>query len=208
MVQRTLLETMSQLAEQRRGEILAEAQKEADAICAAAEEECGKRREAALSGARGAMAEQVRQARERAAAEAEKQALVMQEVVVDEILERVEVQLAQVAERTDFASVLRTLLREAVEDATAERGEAESGEFVVYAPAAHARSCEEWLHEMGVAGAEIEEDASLRDGVMVEDRSHTYRIVNTLSGRYARIREEARALCLRRLFGERSGNGA
>ena len=38
-------------------------------------------------------------------------------------------------------------------------------------------------------------------GVALEDPKHTYRISNTLTGRYARLDQQARKICMQNLFG-------
>ena len=89
MEQPALFNTMSHLVAHQCDEILAEARRQADAELEQARADRGRLRESRLALAHREAAERVRANRQRATAEAERHALLIQEMVVDELLDKV-----------------------------------------------------------------------------------------------------------------------
>jgi hypothetical protein len=61
-----------------------------------------------------------------------------------------------------------------------------------------------WLSGHGHAGMVVEASQEVWDGVALQDPARSYRISNTLTGRYGRVAQEARRLCMVKLFGQTS----
>jgi vacuolar-type H+-ATPase subunit E/Vma4 len=87
------------------------------------------------------------------------------------------------------------LLAELMEEAP------DSGDLQVLAPPAHADRVSSWLSNNGRAGVGVEGSEAFKDGVAVQDPGRTFRISNTLSGRFALMEQEIRKHCMTTLFG-------
>ena len=75
-------------------------------------------------------------------------------------------------------------------------------DVVVLAPESQVGHVEQLLAKSGHNGLAVEGSAVVWDGVAVQDKQRTFRISNTLSGRYARVEDGARKLCMVSLFGK------
>jgi hypothetical protein len=113
----------------------------------------------------------------------------------------VEQKIDETTSGRDFSQVLDALLEELM---------AASGnlkDVVVVAPDKFVAHVREWLGSHCRTGMDVEGSAALRDGVAIQDKKRSYRISNTLRGRYGRLEQETRRVCMTGLFGE-SGRDA
>ena len=194
MDQELLLTALAQEARAQRDARLADARREADAHVEQTKRACAQRHAEALEAAQAAAQQEVTDTRQRAQAEAERRALVFEETVAEEILHGVAKSLASMADDPSFSGVLDALLGETL--AQTPQGAR------LFAPPAHVAHCRQWLDGRERRDVEVVADEALADGVAVEDKARTFRITNTLSSRFKRVRNEARRLCLSILFGE------
>jgi vacuolar-type H+-ATPase subunit E/Vma4 len=176
------------------------ARAEAEAIIAEARNKAVAQREHALASTQAEKAVLDERWRQKAEAEAIKAALAMQKLVVTSVLDRVEQIIEETVSGPHFPAILDALLAEVM--AAAE------GDVVVLAPEAHAGHVRAWLGANGYGHLPVEGSASMRDGVAVQDPSRTFRVSNTLSGRYARVEQETRRICMTGLFGNISAGMA
>ncbi len=75
---------------------------------------------------------------------------------------------------------------------------------VAHAPPAHVDSVRDWLANNGHGGVSVEGNSNLWDGVAIQDPERTFRISNTLTGRFARVEQEARKRCMMALFSKKA----
>jgi vacuolar-type H+-ATPase subunit E/Vma4 len=185
---------MAREAEEDRARRIEEARRKVEEILAEARRNSEERRQQVLTAARAAEEALTLRAHQGAQAEAGKAMLVMEQSVVEEVLAQVGPELERLARRPEFAQMIGPLLEEAL--AAAE------GPVVVLAPAQHAEVCRRRLAGHGRPETPVYVFEGVCDGVAVEDPQHRYRVTNRLSSRYARVRDEARKLCLRMLFSQ------
>jgi vacuolar-type H+-ATPase subunit E/Vma4 len=174
----------------------ADAERQANAIVANAQAQAEERRKAALGREADALAFQERRAKLVAESEAVREGLAMQQSVVDDALGRARSEFDRMASSGDFGVMIESLLSAAMEAAPEES--------LVTVPAAQLERCQSWLKANGHARVTVQGSNTLHDGVSVEDRAHTYRVIHTLSSRYEKLEREARKRCLLRMFPERS----
>lgn len=191
----SLFDTMNREADARREHILEEARAEAARIIADARQVAEESRTKALEEERLSAAAYREDARQRAQAEAERAIMTMRERVVDKILDTVHEELRAVAQSPGFPELLCRLLAEALEEAPEDA--------VVLAPPAYAGACRHWLDANGRHGVPVEPEARLWDGIAVTNQARSYRLTNTLTGRFEKTRADARKAAIRRLFGEK-----
>ncbi len=172
----------------------AEAERQANAIVAAAQAQAEEQRKAAIAREADALAFQERRAKLVAESEADREDLAMQQAVVDDALSRAQSEFDRLASSADFGGMIETLLASAMEAAPEEA--------LVIVPASQLERCQGWLKSHGHARATVQGSATLKDGVSVQDRNQTYRVIHTLSSRYEKLEREARKRCLRILFPE------
>lgn len=177
----------------------AETRAEAEAIAKRARQAREERHAQALAAEQAALAALAEEERLRAEAEASIASLTMRQAVADEVLQWVHDELARICAGDRFPEILERLLDEALDAAP-------EGPAAVEALPAHVKWCEQRLRARNRA-AQAVANASLSDGVIVRDIEGRWRISNTLSGRYAKLRAEARRLCVDRLFGEGGAHG-
>jgi len=186
-------ETMKREARERCESIRDKARDEAQRIVDAARRAASESREKTLEeGRHNADAHRV-DIRRRAQSEAERASMTMREQVVDRILDEVHEALSAIVERADFPALVCRLLAEVMEETP--------GEPVVLAPPAHTAACRQWLDAHGRAAVPVEADERLWDGVAVTDSARSFRLTNTLTGRFEKSRATARKAALHRLFG-------
>lgn len=195
-----LLDRMTALAAKRRDDLLASARAEAERVIAEAHRQVEARRHEAQLAARQT-AEHTR-ARRLAQAEqqAEKEALTLRDRVVADVLDQARQRAMELADTPQFEPILKALVREVVRDAPQNA--------VLEAPAAHAARCRQWLDAWDHRGVRVETSTHLRDGVALRDEERTWRVLNTLTGRFDRVLGQARRLCMHRLFEETRDAGA
>lgn len=187
-----LLETMARQVAAECERFRSEARSEAEAIVAEARAQAADLRAKTLDATAAEMRRLDERWRQKADAEAAKAALMMKNQAVHEVLGHVRERIRAIAEGPRFRDVLDALLAEVMDVA--------EDDIVVLAPQQYADHVRDWLAANGRGGVPVEGSASLWDGVAVQDPARTYRISNTLSGRFARVEEEARKLCMTQLF--------
>ncbi|MFO7973781.1 MAG: V-type ATP synthase subunit E [Candidatus Hydrogenedentota bacterium] len=183
-------------ADKRCQAILDEAREEAARIVAEARQTAEENRGNAVREEQKRAREELEEARQRAQAEAERAKVTMREQVADRVLEKVREELRNVAESPEFPEIVRLLLAEIIEE-TFENA-------IVLAPPKHVATCREWLDAQDRAHIAVEPDERLRDGVAVTNAARSFRLTNTLTSRFEKIRASARKTALRRLFGDNS----
>jgi len=172
----------------------AEAERQANAIVAAAQAQAEEERKAAVAREADSLAFQERRAKLVAESEADREGLAMQQAVVDEALQRAQAQFSSVSTSGEFGAMIDSLLESAMEAAPEEA--------LVIVPAAQLERCQSWLKGNGHARATVQGSNTLKDGVSVQDRDKTYRVIHTLSSRYEKLEREARKRSLQILFPE------
>ncbi|MBN2309807.1 MAG: V-type ATP synthase subunit E [Candidatus Hydrogenedentes bacterium] len=176
--------------------ILEEARREAASILEEAGRAAVERRERALEQERAALAQRAEEGRRGAEAEAAIAALTMRQAVAEDLLERAGAELERIALGPEFGPILARLLDEALGAAL---DAAPDGDLVVEAPGAYVDRCRARLGEGGVSRATVCAGDGLVDGVRAQDAGRTFRVTNTLSARFEKVRTEARRACVARL---------
>ena len=194
-----LLETMTaQVAEQCEANRVV-AQQEAEVIVAEAINQAQAKRDALCAATDEEMNRLDDRWRLMAHAEASRADLVVKNNAVQAVLRKVESEIRGIVESNAFPSVLDALLTSLLNEFQGSDDEA-----VLIAPEVHVAHVQRWLSNNGHAGMPVEASAEVWDGVALQDPARTYRISNTLTGRYGRIGQEARRLCMVKLFAETS----
>lgn len=194
-----LLETMTaQVTEECEGNRAA-AQQEADAIQAEAERKSAAQREATQSAIDAEMDRLDERWRQMAHAEASRADLVVKNDAVKAVMKKVESEIRRIVESNEFPAVLEALLASLATEI--------QGDVVLIGPEGHADHIKAWLSSNGHAGVAVETSADLWDGVALQDPAQTYRISNTLTGRYGRVEQDARRLCMVNMFGSDATEG-
>ena len=120
----------------------------------------------------------------------------MKNEAVEAVLADVSRQVREIASGPAFGPILDSLLAELM-------GAAGSGDDMeVLAPEAHADHVRGWLERNGRGGLKVVGSREFWDGVAVQDAKRTYRISNTLTGRFGRVEQVARKHCMTALFGQ------
>lgn len=168
------------------------ARNEAERIIAEARDESVARHASVMQAVRAEKDLLDRRWIEKAETEISRANLAMKNDAVVAVFRKVSEEMRQIAESPDYPNVLSVLLKEVL--AAAE------GEFVVLAPEKHADHVKKWLKENGHEAVRVEGSAEMRYGIAIQDPDRTYRVSNTLSGRFARMEKESRKLCMMSLF--------
>lgn len=189
-----LLDTMAREVDAECERTLAAARAEADAIVAAAREKSAAQRDASLKATEAEMVMLDERWRLKAEAEALTAGLSVRNDAVNEVLDQARGEIRSLVDGPDFPGVLDMLLSEVM--AVAPAG------TTVLAPEKHLDHVRGWLTKNGSSDVPVEASASMWDGVAVQDSGRTFRISNTLSGRFSRVVDNARRLCMTSLFSE------
>ena len=132
-------------------------------------------------------------------AEASRADLVVKNDAVQAVMQKVESEIRMIVNGSGFGGVLDSLLTSLLNEYQGSDSEA-----LLIAPEAHVAHVQQWLSANGHAGMTVEGTKEIWDGVALQDPARTYRISNTLTGRYERIGQEARRLCMVKMFGKSS----
>lgn len=195
-----LLETMTaQVTEECDGNRAA-AQQEAEAIQAEADRKSAAQREATQSATDAEMDRLDARWRQMAHAEASRANLVAKNDAVKAVMQKVESEISRIVEGDDFPAILDALLASLATEI--------DGDVVLIGPEGHIDHIKSWLASNGHDGIGVEASTEFWDGVALQDPAQTYRISNTLTGRYGRVEQEARRLCTIQLFGDDTVEGA
>lgn len=194
-----LFETMSAQIEAECGEHRAAAQAEADRIASEARAKADAARTAALAAAQAERDRLDSLWRQKGEAERIRLELAMKNDAVEAVLAEARAEIARAVASPEFGDVLDKLLAELMEEAP------ESGDLKVLAPPKYTDRVSSWLSENGRAGVDVEASQAFEDGVAVQDPGRTFRISNTLSGRFELMEQDIRKQCMTTLF---DGGGA
>lgn len=196
MNQEALFHTMADQTGRECDKRITAARGEAERIVAEAEDEAARKREETLKATHAEVDELAKRSRQRADAEAAKAKLTMRHRVAEEVLATVGDEIRKLVDSDEFPKVLNALLPEVMA--------AKEGSVVVLAPEAHADHCRQWLAENGHDDVKVEGSGEFWDGVAIQDAKRTWRVSNTLTGRFAILEDELRKECIARLFGDES----
>ncbi len=189
----TVIESMSlQVAEQCES-TLSEANREAEGIVDKARAQSVALREEALVAARHEMDALDELWRQKAEVEAARAGLVVQNEAVRAVLDKVSEENQRIVASDEFPATLDVLLSELMAVAPAD--------VVALAPPDHCDHVREWLASNRYEKVPVEGALGMWDGVAVQDRARTFRISNTLTGRFSRVEQQARRICMMSLFG-------
>jgi vacuolar-type H+-ATPase subunit E/Vma4 len=195
MASPALFETMTRQVEAECADHLSKARAEAERILADARAKAAASREAVLKSARAEVDRLDTLWRQKAEGEAVRLDLAMKNDTVEAVLAEVQKKLRQTVEGANFGGILDSLLSELMAAAGT------SKDIHVLAPMAQVDRVRSWLEKHGHAGVRVEGSAEFWDGVAVQDPKRSYRISNTLTGRFARVEQAARKHCMTSLFG-------
>lgn len=197
-----LFDTMAQETAQACQNRVANARVESESIHAHARSEIEKSRAETLKAVHDEIERQARRAHTIAEMNAARDAVAVRHQVAEEVLAHVGEELSRRTTSAVFSSVLEGLLSEVLDECRRERGDLNN--LVVLVPEKHVSHIQSWLQARDQESLAVEGAPYLQDGAAVQDRERTFRISHTLSGRFENMENEARALCLMRLFGEAS----
>ena len=195
MEQLALFDTMERKIARRCEHVLADARREADSVVEAARRDADVARREALQQLDTELCELADQCRMRARGQAALDTLGFQQAAADDVLRRVEAELKRVARSDSFPGILDALVDEVLAVAPQE-------DIILEVPAEQAARCRD--RALGIGGVTVLASSGLTDGVVARDGQGRFRFVNTLSSRFARLRGDARKLCINRLFEERA----
>jgi vacuolar-type H+-ATPase subunit E/Vma4 len=186
---------MEQEVARRCERVLVDARREADSIVETADRDSAAKREEALRRLEDEVRELAEQSRTRARGEAALETLTFQQETADDVLHRVEAELRRIAGSDAFPDILDALLAEVLEAAP-------EGDLVVEVPADYVDRCRDQVRD--TRRVDVQAVPALTDGVVARDKKQLFRFVNTLSSRFAGSRDNARRLCIDRLFGRKA----
>ena len=189
-----ILDTMARQVDEVYNGNLNTARESADGILKGTRQECASLEEKTLASTNAEMESLAERWRQKADAEAARAALVVQNDAVCAVLAKVGEEIRTIAESDAFPAVLEALLSELM--AVAPAG------VVAHAPPAHVDRVRDWLANNGHGGVSVEGNSNLWDGVTIQDPERTFRISNTLTGRFARVEQEVRKRCMMSFFGK------
>ncbi len=194
----TVIESMSLQAAEQCESTRSEANREAEGIADKARAQSDALRDEALIATRHEMDALDELWRQKAEAEAAKAGLVMQNDAVRVVLDNVSEENHRIVASDEFPATLDVLLSELMAAAPAD--------VVALAPPDHCGHVREWLANNRYEGVPVEGASSMWDGVAVQDRARTFRISNTLTGRFSRVEQQARRICMMALFGPKDSD--
>lgn len=195
MASPALFETMARQVEAECAQHTAKARAESDRILADAHAKARASGEAALASAKAERDRLDTLWKQKAEAESVRLELAMKNDTVEAVLAAVSANIRTLAASPDFPTVLESLLTELMAAAGS------AGDVQVLGPAAHVDLIKNWLAAHGHGGVKVEGSAEFWDGVAVQNPARTWRISNTLTGRFARMDQTVRKHCMTSLFG-------
>jgi len=190
----SLFDTMARQVSDRCESTLVEARREAEAILEAARTRSNESWQDAMKATETEIKLLEERWDQKAQAEAAKAELSVQNEAVEAVLEALRAKIRAAVDGAEFPGIIEALLAELMAVAP--------DDVVVLAPESQVGHVEQLLAKSGHKGLAVEGSAVVWDGVAVQDKQKTFRISNTLSGRYARVEDGARKLCMVTLFGK------
>lgn len=195
MASPALFETMARQVEAECAQHTAKAKAEADRIVADAHAKARASGEAALASAKAERDRLDALWKQKAEAETVRLELAMKNDAVEAVLAAVTADIKRLVASPEFPKVLESLLAELMPAVGGEKN------VQVLCPAAHIDLVKNWLAANGHAGVQVEASPEFPDGVAVQNPARTWRISNTLSGRFAHVEQAVRKHCMTALFG-------
>ncbi len=195
MASPALFETMARQVEAECSEHLAKARAEAERILADARAKARDAGEAALASAKAERDRLDALWKQKGEAEAVRLELSMKNDAVEAVLAEVSAGIKRLASGPEFPAVLERLLAELMAAAGGEKN------VQVLGPAAHVDLIKSWLAGHGHAGVTVQGSPEFWDGVAVQDPARSWRVSNTLTGRFTRVDQAVRKHCMTALFG-------
>ena len=178
-----LFETMTRQVEAESADHLAKARADAERIMADARTAAAASREATLAASR---------------AEVDRlDTLWKQKAQAESVLAKVREDIARLASGAEFQPVLTQLLEELIPAISGEK------DVELLTAETHAGQVRQWLSGHGHAGMDVKASSQFWDGVAGQNRGQTWRVSNTLRGRFERLEQTARKHCMTALFGTR-----
>jgi len=188
-----LADTMAKQVMAECEENLNQAQSQAKEILDEAKTQATSHREATLAETDKVVRQLDERWEQMAHAEASRAELSIKNEAVEAVMESVQAEIKRLVGSPEFTGILDALLSTLMTAA--------DGDAVVLGPEAHVSHIQSWLSSNGHGSLEVKASSELWDGVALEDPKHTYRISNTLTGRCARLDQQARKICMQNLFG-------
>jgi len=133
--------------------------------------------------------------KQKGVAESTRLELSMKNDAVEAVLAEVSAGIKRLVSGPDFPAVLERLLTELMSAVGNEKN------VQVLGPVSHVDLVKSWLSSHGHAGVHVEGSPEFWDGVAVQDPARTWRMSNTLTGRFARTDQAVRKHCMTALFG-------
>lgn len=195
MASPALFETMSRQVEAECTQHLATARAEAERILADARAKARASSEAVSASAKAERERLDTLWRQKAEAETVRIELSMRREVGEAILAQVASDVRRLVSTPQFSSVLENLLTELMAAVSGEK------DIQVLGPATQIDLVRQWLAGHGHTGVRVEGSEEFWDGVAVQNPARTWRISNTLMGRFARVDQDVRKHCMTTLFG-------
>ncbi len=200
MASPALFETMARQVEAECAEHLAKARAEAERILTDARAKARASTEAALASAKAERDRLDTLWKQKGEAESVRLELSMKNDIVEALLAEVSAGIRRMATSPEFTKVIDRMLAELMAAVAGTSG------VQILGPPAHVELIRAWLADHGHAGVKAEGSTEFWDGVAVQDPARTWRVSNTLSGRFARVDQAVRKHCMTTLFG--SGGAA
>lgn len=195
-----LFETMSRQVQEDCDQTTGAARTEAERILAEARDKSVARHASAMEAVQAEKELLDLRWLQKAETEISKANLAMKKDAVIAVFHKVREEVRRIAESPGYPGLLSVLLKEVLAFA--------EGEIVVLAPEKHVDYVGNWLKENGYDGVRVEGSTEMWHGIAVQDPGRTYRVSNTLVGRFARVEKESRKLCMTSLFSApREGGG-
>ena len=190
----SLLDTMTAQVVAECDSNLSDARIEADTILADARSQSQAQRDAVQAATAREMEHLDERWKQMAHAEASRADLVVKSDAVNAVLDSAQAEVRALVNSNRFGNVIDALLESLMKEVV--------GDVVVVGPATHKDHVKLWLANNGHASVAVESSPEMWDGVAIQDLECTYRISNTLTGRYHRIENSARKHCMVTMFGE------
>lgn len=195
MASPALFETMTRQVEAECAEHLAKARAEADRILSDAHAKSRAAAETALAAAKAERDRLDGLWKQKAEAESVRLELAMKNDAVEAVLAAASAEVRQIASGPDFPRVLESLLAELMAAVAGEKS------VQVLAAPNHAEFVKQWLGAHGHGDVTVTASPEFWDGVAVQNPSRTWRVSNTLTGRFGRVDQAVRKHCMTSLFG-------
>jgi vacuolar-type H+-ATPase subunit E/Vma4 len=176
---------------------LAKARAEADRILRDAQAKAAASRDAVLAAARTEIDRLDTLWKQKTEAESVRLELTMEKETVEAALAEVQSEIRKIAAGPNFGRILEQLAREVVNAVGDVKG------LEALGPETQIEAVKKWFASAGHAGVSVKGTAEFWDGVALQDPQRSYRISNTLTGRFARVEQAARKHCMTALFGSR-----